>query len=107
MNIVKAVFSAWFAVSLVMIFSNLLWAMDYDRRFVREYPPGYYGMYYNALRFMPESDRSKPEVRSYDSDRSMSKLTGLTYPFVPIPYAWRYGQGRNFNLPDYNSNDWW
>jgi hypothetical protein len=79
-------------------------AKDYNDRFIKNYPPGYFGMYYQAQRFIePQGD--EPE-ELYRWDRYMSQTIGVTYPYMPIPYPWDYGTGRTFNLPDYNSNDW-
>ena len=36
----------------------------------------------------------------------MSQITNLWYPFLPVPYEWDYGTYKDFNLPNYNSNDW-
>lgn len=82
------------------------WARDYEPRFMRNYPPGYYGMWYYAERFFePKNEQYVPE-EAYRWDRYMSKITGLRFPFFPIPYDWDYGTCRAFNLPDYNTNDW-
>ena len=96
-------------------------AGDYDSRFVRNYPPGYHGMWYYAERFWkydPIDQESSPERSRWD--RFMSRLTDTVFPFWPIPYDWDYGtgpvryngertsgEGRTFNLPNYNSNDWY
>lgn len=83
------------------------WAADYDQRFMRSYPPGYYGMWYYAERFYEKKVDEQPPEESYRWDKFMSKMTNLTFPFLPIPYSWDYGTYRGFNLPEYNRNDWW
>ena len=82
-------------------------AKDYGSRFIRNYPPGYYGMYYNAERFfdLEEEGGKKPQER-YRWDNFMSRITDVYFPFRPVPYDWEYGNGQTFGLPDYNSNDW-
>lgn len=85
---------------------SLCWSKDYERRFIRNYPPGYYGMWYYAERFYEKADPTKRNPESYRWDRYMSKITDVHFPFLPIPYDWDYGSYRKFNLPDYNSNDW-
>jgi len=94
-----------FIVILVILTSSVCQAADYDSRFVRNYPPGYYGMWYDAERF---SSEGIPGVKTerYRWDMLMSRETNLTFPFYPIPYDWDYGTGRTFNLPDYNANNW-
>jgi hypothetical protein len=82
------------------------YARDYDSRFVRNYPPGYYGMYYFAQRFFEKPKAAGQKVDGYKWDRAMSQNMEIEFPFYPIPYPWDYGTGRTFNLPDYNSNDW-
>lgn len=82
------------------------WSADYDSRFIRNYPPGYYGMYYYAERFFNTEELGKKSDETYRWDRFMSRVTEVKYPFSPIPYAWDYGTGRTFNLPDYNANNW-
>ncbi len=81
-------------------------AGDYNSRFVRNYPPGYYGMWYKAERFFELEPKDPQAVEQYRWDKFMSRITGVTYPFYPIPFDWDYGTGRTFNLPDYNTNDW-
>lgn len=81
------------------------WAADYHQRYIRNYPPGYHGMYYYAERFFDTDPNLKYEV-IYRWDDFMSRVTEIRYPFHPIPYDWEYGKTRNFNLPDYNANDW-
>jgi hypothetical protein len=81
-------------------------AQDYEERFVRNYPPGYYGMWYKSERFVDDPTSEKVLGEYYRWDTFMSALTGVVYPFNPAPFDWEYGAGRKFNLPDYNSNDW-
>ncbi|MEJ2716004.1 MAG: hypothetical protein P8182_02525 [Deltaproteobacteria bacterium] len=96
---------------LVVLFSFSLpqdsSAWDYNARFIRNYPPGFYGMWYKAERFFETRTGESVPDELYRWDRYMSRVTGVTYPFLPIPYAWDYGSSRKFNLPDYNTNDWW
>jgi len=88
--------------------SSSAWAAaDYNSRFVRNYPPGYNGMWYKAQRFYENTDPEVPRQETYRWDRFMSRITEVTFPFYPIPYDWEYGTGRRFNLPHYNTNDWW
>jgi hypothetical protein len=42
----------------------------------------------------------------YTWDKFMGHLTGVTFPFLPVPHDWDYGTWLKFNLPDYNTNDW-
>lgn len=81
-------------------------AEDYNARFVRNYPPGFYGMWYKAERFFEKKEKGKLPEELYRWDQYMSHLTGVYYPFFPIPFTWDYGTGRRFNLPVYNTNDW-
>ncbi len=81
------------------------WAADYLHRYIKNYPPGYHGMYYYAERFFDTDPNTKYDV-VYRWDRFMSRVTEIQYPFYPIPYDWDYGKTRQFNLPDYNANDW-
>ncbi|MGO9122310.1 MAG: hypothetical protein ACLQPD_32450 [Desulfomonilaceae bacterium] len=92
-------------------------AGDYNPRFVHNYPPGYYGMWYYAQRFQ-ETDKPRDPlaIERYRWDRYMGRITELSFPYYPIPYEWDYGTDpnrslihtyRSFNLPDYNTNDWW
>ena len=108
---------SYFIVGLVVLVLSASSAMnclasDYNSRFIRNYPPGYYGMWYKAERFYKNPEASgqvegeKRPIEIYAWDIGMSKLTNLWYPFMPIPYEWDYGTHRSFNLPDYNSNDW-
>ncbi|MFC1834830.1 hypothetical protein ACFL2Q_08865 [Thermodesulfobacteriota bacterium] len=82
------------------------WAKDYNARFMRNYPPGYYGMWYYAKRFFEIKKEGKQPEEDYRWDKYMTRITGMIYPFYPIPHGWDYGNYRKFNLPDYNSNDW-
>ncbi len=79
---------------------------DYNSRFVRNYPPGFYGMWYKAEKFVDPGLAQAIPDEGYRWDKFMSKVTDLLYPFHPIPFRWDYGSSRTFNLPDYNSNDW-
>jgi hypothetical protein len=87
-------------------------AGDYDPRFVRDYPPGFYGMWWKAERFYEPIDQfargrnAQPPAELYTWDKRMSELTGIKYPFYPTPFPWDYGTGRTFNLPNYHTNDW-
>jgi hypothetical protein len=79
---------------------------QYNQRFIRSYPPGYYGMWYYSEKFREqEAGEERPE-EYYRWDNYMSRVTGITYPFTPKPYDWSYGSDRTFNMPDYNTNDW-
>jgi len=95
------------AIIFVAASFDSAWAADYDHRFIRNYPPGYYGMYYNAERFFEPVDPTKKRDETYRWDKFMSRVNELRYPFYPIPYDWDYGTNRKFNLPDYNANNWW
>jgi hypothetical protein len=86
--------------------SAVTYAGDYDPRFVRNYPPGFHGMWYYAQRFYKENKIPKLGSEKHHHDRFMSGVTNLIYPFYPIPYDWEYGTGRTFGLPDYNKNCW-
>ena len=103
-------------VFLLLNASAFSMAGDYNPRFVRNYPPGYHGMWYYAQRFQ-ETDRVPDPLTTekYRWDRFMSRITDLTFPYFPIPYAWDYGTDRtqpyartdrSFGMPDYNNNDW-
>jgi hypothetical protein len=81
-------------------------ATDYNARFIRNYPPGFHGMWYNAQRFFGTQKPGEIPAELYRWDLYMSGVTGLVFPFLPAPYAWDYGTGRTFNLPDYNRNYW-
>jgi hypothetical protein len=82
------------------------WAQDYHSRFMRNYPPGYHSMWYRAHRF-EDIQHPDPAMREpYVWDKYMAQLTGVRYPFRPSPYAWDYGTGRTFNLPNYRDRDW-
>ncbi|HMK34115.1 MAG TPA: hypothetical protein VK463_03535 [Desulfomonilaceae bacterium] len=92
-------------VMLAILVSSSCWAADYESRFVRNYPPGFYGMWYDAQRFFTELIPGQRTER-YRWDALMSRETNIAFPFYPIPYDWDYGTGRTFSLPDYNANDW-
>lgn len=80
---------------------------DYNSRFVRNYPPGYYGMWYNADRFHDrKTNESGVPVERYRWDSYMTRIVELDFPWRPIPFDWEYGSNRDFNLPNYNTNDW-
>ncbi len=86
--------------------ASLVWGKDYDPRFIRNYPPGYHGMWYYAQRFFDPVVEDKPPEERYTFDKFMGHVTGVTYPFFPVPFEWDYGTTRKFNLPDYNANNW-
>jgi len=103
--------------SLFLSGHSLSMAGDYNPKFVRNYPPGYNGMWYYAQRFQ-ETDKTtdRTATEKYRWDRYMSRTTELAFPYFPIPYEWDYGTDRSgpltrtyrsFNLPDYGRNDWW
>lgn len=97
------------ALLLALVFAgstSVSWAKDYESRFTKNYPPGYYGMWYYAEKFYEKQMQNEIPPEIYRWDRYMSKMTDVYYPFLPIPYDWDYGTHRNFNLPDYSSNDW-
>ena len=94
------------AIAFMMVALSSVWAGDYEQRFVRNYPPGYYGMWYYAERFFDTHRDGKSREEDYRWDKYMSKGLGLHYPFLPVPQAWDYGSQRDFNLPDYSRNDW-
>ncbi|MCX5862223.1 MAG: hypothetical protein WCG29_07370 [Desulfomonile sp.] len=94
------------ALLLVGFCCSLCVAADYEARFVRNYPPGYYGMYYYAQRFSDTPLATGQKKDMYKWDKFMSRVTEIEFPFYPIPYEWDYGTGRTFNLPDYNTNNW-
>ena len=100
--IVALVLASLFVVACI----SVSWARDYDQRFVRNYPPGYYGMWYYAQRFYEKQDPQNMPQETYRYDKYMSRITDLYFPFYPIPYDWDYGTYRKFNLPDYSTNDW-
>jgi hypothetical protein len=81
-------------------------AKDYEARFMKNFPPGYHGMWYYAERFSHNDNRADKLQEKYRWDRYMSRATNLTYPFLPVPFAWDYGTTEKFNLPDYSTNDW-
>ncbi len=99
---------------IIVAVSAIAWASeDYDPAFIRNYPPGYYGMWYKAQRFYenlnptpPPDSRFARKTEYYRWDRFMSRATNTYFPFYPIPYDWEYGHDRQFNLPNYNTNDW-
>jgi hypothetical protein len=94
-------------VLIMMSFGSLIWASeDYFPRYIRNYPPGFNSMWYQAERFHSKIGEIPRGSEKYRFDRHMSRVTGLSYPFFPVPYDWDYGTGRTFNLPDYNRNDW-
>lgn len=95
------------SVVLVMLGITGVFARDYNQRFVRNYPPGYYGMWYNAERFYNTTEPGTTPVEAYRWDKFMSKITDVHFPYYPIPYDWEYGSGRTFNLPNDNRNDWY
>ncbi len=92
---------------LIVICCTGVFASDYNQRFVRNYPPGNYGMWYKAERFYNTPEPGTPPTEAYRWDKFMSKITEVSFPFYPIPYDWEYGNGRTFNLPNYNRNDWY
>jgi hypothetical protein len=94
------------AVFVILAGFSYASANDYERRFTRNFPPGYNGMWYYAERFRHADDRQDKTQEKYRWDRFMSRVTGMTYPFLPVPYAWDYGTTEKFNLPEYNTNDW-
>lgn len=82
-------------------------AGDYEQRFVRNYPPGYYGMWYKADRFLEKKPADPIKITErYRWDKFMSRVSGVIYPFSPVPFEWDYATGRTFGLPDYHANDW-
>lgn len=94
-------------VAMMTLWSvSLCGATDYNQRFIRSYPPGYYGMWYKAQRFAEPGNPGEPKEEVYAWDRFMSQVTRVFYPYQPTPFDWEYGNGRKFNLPDYNTNDW-
>jgi len=115
MRIIRLLFGIAVGCLLLSVVSYSI-AGDYNQRFVRNYPPGFNGMWYYAERFI-EPERTDPMVNErYRWDKFMSRITELSFPFWPIPYDWEYGTTRSdpvygtaraFNLPDYNRNDWW
>ena len=104
---------SYYSLSILLIAALIaaLWvawapAADYNSRFVRNYPPGFNGMWYKAGRFFDPPPTGKSGDEQYRWDKYMSRVVGVTYPFYPTPFDWDYGTGRTFNLPDYNTNDW-
>jgi hypothetical protein len=94
------------AVIFALAGFSVCWSADYNHRFVRNYPPGFNGMWYYADRFVDKVEPGRKNPEHYRWDRFMSRTMNIRYPFYPIPYEWEYGTGRTFNLPDYNANDW-
>jgi hypothetical protein len=94
------------AICLAACAASVAQAKDYDSRFLKNFPPGYNGMWYYGDRFVFHDNRDDPTQEKYRWDRFMSRSVNIEYPFYPIPYDWEYGAGRTFNLPDYNTNDW-
>jgi hypothetical protein len=94
------------ALFCLIALSPVYGAEDYQDRFVKNYPPGFYGMWYKAERFYRKLDPDAPTMEKYRWDRYMSRITNVHFPFLPVPYDWEYGNERTFNLPDYGSNDW-
>ena len=82
------------------------YSSDYNPRFARNYPPGFYGMWYYAERFYDKKTEGEVPEELYRWDGYMSRVTNVYFPFKPIPFPWDYGTGRKFNLPNYRSNDW-
>jgi hypothetical protein len=94
------------AACAAMCLASPSWGTDYNSRFIRNYPPGYHGMWYNAQRFHETNRENKNREEFYTWDKFMGHLTGVTFPFLPVPHDWDYGTWCKFNLPDYNTNDW-
>jgi len=94
------------SVALALACVSISAAADYDARFMRNYPPGYYGMWYYADRFTEKEVPDKVPEELWRWDKYMTRITELQFPFFPIPYDWEYGTGRTFHLPDYNANNW-
>ncbi|MBI5251216.1 MAG: hypothetical protein HY912_17135 [Desulfomonile tiedjei] len=88
----------------LLLFSSIAFGADYNSRFVKNYPPGFNGMYYYAERFFDKTPA--PRSEEYRWDKFTSRLNNISYPFLPQPYPWDYGNGRTFSLPDYNANNW-
>lgn len=102
-------YSTPLVLAAMLTFAAVSFALagDYEQRFVRNYPPGYYGMWYNAERFSEKKAAdTKTVMERYRWDRFMTRVSGVAYPFYPVPFEWDYGMGRTFGLPDYNKNDW-
>ncbi len=91
---------------LILAWASYASAKDYESRFMRNFPPGYHGMWYDAERFIHANNRQDKTQEKYRWDRFMSRVTDMTFPFLPVPYAWDYGNTQKFNLPNYNTNDW-
>lgn len=94
------------AIALLVMCRLDAMAVSVGQDFRRNYPPGYYGMYYYEPRFFGPVVGENKKDDIYRWDRYMSRITEVEFPFLPIPYDWDYGTGRTFGLPDYNSNDW-
>lgn len=88
----------------LLVLSSIAGAADYNSKFVKNYPPGYNGMWYYADRFFDKTPA--PRTEEYRFDKFTSKLTNISYPFLPHPFPWDYGNQRTFGLPDYNANTW-
>jgi hypothetical protein len=94
------------AALLTVLAASTVDARDYESRFIRNYPPGYHGMWYYTQRFFHQDDPQDRLQDKYRWDLYMSRITNVTFPYLPVPYGWEYGTVEDFNLPDYNSNDW-
>jgi len=99
------------SILLIAVLIAAMWvawapAADYNSKFVRNYPPGFNGMWYKAERFFEPPPVLKRGVEIYRWDRYMSNVVGLHFPFYPTPFDWDYGTDRTFNLPNYDRNDW-
>jgi hypothetical protein len=90
----------------IFVISAAAASQDYDPRFIRNFPPGFHGMWWKAERFYKNPSPDAPGLERYRWDRYMSGIMNVTFPFEPIPYDWEYGNCRSFGMPDYNSNDW-
>ena len=106
MRLNRYVFLLIVAGFLMVAWFSCATAAEYESRFIRNFPPGYNGMWYYADKFVHADDRENKTQEKYRWDRFMSRVTGVTYPFYPVPFAWSYGTTEKFNLPDYNTNDW-
>jgi hypothetical protein len=106
MRVIPYIMALFVVGLLILSFSQVSWAQQYNDRFIRSFPPGYYGMWYYADKFREREPEDETPREYYRWDKYMSRVTGITYPFSPKPYNWTYGSKRTFNLPDYNTNDW-
>jgi hypothetical protein len=106
MRFVSLIVITLIVVCVALCAASPTWSKDYNSRFIRNYPPGYHGMWYYAERFFDTYRENTNNKEYYAWDTFMSQLTGVRYPFMPAPYAWDYGTYRKFNLPDYNTNNW-